>query len=165
MRKKHDIWCEDTADSIFMEMKQDPQYEGMSDQKLYELAHDMNWDYLSEERRNLDIALDGNILVIADLGLWNGRRQGYRELHSNIVSDILSTLCGGKCHWYSDGFDICCEEEHHDGTNHYIYREIKDEYNIYRLMNRIYEGDKITRNKLNYYTKSLVPAVNAVYGW
>ena len=29
-------------------------------------------------KTNLDMELDGNIVIIADLGLWKGRRRGYK---------------------------------------------------------------------------------------
>lgn len=41
--------------------------------KLYEYMVEANDDYLSDERRNLDIQLSQPIIVIGDLGRWNGR--------------------------------------------------------------------------------------------
>lgn len=118
---------------------------------------------LDDERANLNIPLDGDILVIADLGLWNGRRQGYKILHGN-VSNIFTT---GEDYteWYSDGYNIKAIAGHHDGDNRYLYREIKNDKNIGRLLSDIYEGKKITRQRLNYYTKSLHPYVAKIYGW
>ena len=49
-----------------------------------------NADYLSDERVNLNIQLSQPILVIADLGLWNGRRMGYKEIPSGNIRDCLS---------------------------------------------------------------------------
>lgn len=40
--------------------------------------------YLSDERMNLDKVVDGIIIAFADLGLWNGRRQGFKILGSNV---------------------------------------------------------------------------------
>ena len=37
-----------------------------------------------DERANLNIPLDGRVIAIADLGLWNGRKQGYRILKENV---------------------------------------------------------------------------------
>ena len=116
-----------------------------------------------DERANLNIPLDGDILVIADLGLWNGRRQGYKILHGNI-SNIFTT---GEDYteWYSDGYNIKATAAHHDGTNYYEYRVIREDRNIQNLLDAIYNGEEITRKKLNYYTKSLEPYVAKVYGW
>ena len=41
-------------------------------------------NYLSDERMNLDRQIDGVVMAFADLGLWNGRRQGYKILGHNI---------------------------------------------------------------------------------
>lgn len=119
--------------------------------------------YLEDERMNLDIPTDGRILVIADLGLWNGRRQGYKIINGN-VSNILYDDAD-YVEWYSDGYNIKATAHHHDGTNYYEYREIREDKNIDNLLNTIYNGEEITRRQLNYYTKSLHPYVAEVYGW
>ena len=119
--------------------------------------------YLEDERENLNITTDGRILVIADLGLWNGRRQGYKILGSRI-SDILSDD-SDYIEWYGDGHNIKATASHHDGTNYYEYRVIREDRNIDNLLNAIYNGEEITRKKLNYYTKSLYSDVAKVYGW
>ena len=54
---------------------------------LYRLMVDTNDDYLDDERCNLNIQLSQPILVIADLGLWNGRRMGYKEIESGNIRD------------------------------------------------------------------------------
>lgn len=119
--------------------------------------------YLDDERFNLDIPTDGRILVIADLGLWDGRRQGYKIINRN-VSDILYDEAD-FVEWYSDGYNIKATAYHHDGTNYYEYREIREDKNIDNLLDAIYNGEEITRRKLNYYTKSIHPYVAEVYGW
>jgi hypothetical protein len=119
--------------------------------------------YLEDERANLNILADGRILVIADLGLWNGRRQGYKIL-SKRVSDILYDDAD-FIEWYGDGHNIKATAAHHDGRNYYEYRVIREDRNIDNLLNAIYNGEEITRKKLNYYTKSLYKDVARVYGW
>lgn len=119
--------------------------------------------YLEDERENLNINADGRILVIADLGLWNGRRQGYKILSSK-VSDILSSNAD-YVEWYGDGYNIKATAAHHDGTNYYEYRVIREDRNVDNLLDAIYNGEKITRKKLNYYTKSLYKDIAKVYGW
>lgn len=120
--------------------------------------------YLDDERANLDMLIDGHILIIADLGLWNGRRQGYR-IHEGNVKNILYDGDADYIEWYSDGYNIKATAVHHDGTNFYEYRVIREDRNIQNLLDAIYHGEEITRKKLNYYTKSLEPYVAKVYGW
>ena len=119
--------------------------------------------YLEDERGNLNIATDGRILVIADLGLWNGRRQGYKIL-GNKASDILYDDAD-YVEWYGDGHNIKATAAHHDGTNYYEYRVIREDRNVENLLNAIYNGEEITRKKMNYYTKSLYKDVAKIYGW
>ena len=120
-------------------------------------------NYLDDERANLSVPADGRIIVIASLGLWNGRVPGYRILSRN-ANEIFRT---GEDYveWYSDGHNIRATSTHHDGTNYYEYRVIREDRNIQNLLDVIYNGEEITRKKLNYYTRSLYPYVARVYGW
>lgn len=141
-------WDEDTDDS----------------ENLWRYVQETNAMYLDDERANLNVKIDGRILVIADLGLWDGRHQGYKILKDN-VSEILYDRDAEYAEWYSDGHNIKATVHHHDGTNYYEYRVIRENRNIQNLLNAIYNGDEITRKMLNYYTKSLHPYVAKVYGW
>lgn len=134
------------------------------DDELYEWICDTNYQYLGDERMNLDKMVDGQILVIADLGLWNGRVTGYDIIDSKNIKDILYCKAD-MCEWYSDGYNIKSTQYHHDGTNYLEYRIIREDRNIDNLLDDIYNQKPITRKKLNYYTKSLHPAVAKVYGW
>jgi len=63
----------------------------LSEDERVALMYEINSDYLADERTNLSIQLDQSILVIADLGLWYGRRMGYREIESGNIGDCLSS--------------------------------------------------------------------------
>lgn len=119
--------------------------------------------YWNDEHMNLDIVTEGRILAIADLGLWNGRRQGYKILGCNVnnIFDIREDYS----EYYGDGHNIKATCVHHDGTNYIEYRVIREDRNIYNLINDILYGKEITRKQLNYYTKSLYPYVAKAYGW
>lgn len=162
--RKHIIWSnrnlniEDWKDFL------EEEYPEIDDEhEQYELIANLNAQYLDDEYVNLNKPTDGRILVIADLGLWHGRRQGYKILNRN-VNNIFST---GEDYteWYSDGYNIKATATHHDGTNFYEYRVIREDRNIDKLLDALYNGEEITRKKLNYYTKSLHPYVAKVYGW
>ena len=131
---------------------------------MEEATYDDLYLYLDDEKRNLDIQLSGQILVIGDIGTWRGRRQGYKIIDSGNISDILSSECDYS-KWYSDGYNIKFIGAHHDGVNYYEYREIRDDIDISRLLDKIYYGKPISRQLLNYYTKSILPQVAKVYGW
>lgn len=128
-------------------------------------VYKLNQEYLDDERANLDKTLPNPILVIANLGLWNGRTTAYKIIQSGNLKDILTPQVDGISgqHWYCDGYNICCDETHHDGTNHYLYREIKNSENIENFLNMIYRKDN-WEEKLNYYTKSIASDIGRIYG-
>ena len=153
-------WRENYAEYIEAnELDEDPNDE----QKLWDYIHEMLEIYLDDEIANLNKQAEGRILAIADIGLWHGRRQGYKILTTNVNS-ILS-IRDDYTEWYSDGHNIKGIGSHHDGTNYYEYRVIREDRNIQKLLNAIYDGHIISRKQLNYYTKSLHPYVAKVYGW
>ena len=54
-------------------------YPDATDDEIDEMINDQNYDDLVYEREILNINLPEPIIVIADLGLWDGRRTGYRD--------------------------------------------------------------------------------------
>lgn len=163
--KRHIIWSNRNLDLADWKDFIEEEYPDVTDEdKQYELISEMNMEYLRDERCNLSEKVDGRILVIADLGLWYGRRQGYKIL-GNTISDILYDRDGEYLEWYGDGYNIKATVSHHDGTNFYEYRVIREDRNIENLLDAIYNGEEINRKKLNYYTKSLYPYIAKIYGW
>ena len=84
---------------------------------------------------------------------------------SEVSERILYDENGEYIEWYGDGYNIKATVSHHDGTNYYEYRIIREDRNINNLLDAIYNGEEITRKKLNYYTKSLYEDVAKIYGW
>ena len=168
--KKHIIWSNRIVDSADWKeaYKETAQINGWDEDTEDE---DNLWRFIDEELQrdlecehmNLDKQTEGRILAIADLGLWHGRRQGYRILGTNV--NEIFRVSEGYNEYYSDGHNIKATCVHHDGTNYIEYRVIREYRNIQNLLDAIYNGEQITRKKLNYYTKSLHPYVAKVYGW
>lgn len=77
-------------------------YSSLTDDEKYQLMCDLNNDYLDDERRNLDIQVGTPIIVIADVGRWDGRHTGYREISSGCIKDCLESQLDGVT-WYVDG--------------------------------------------------------------
>ena len=121
------------------------------------------------KKTNLDIQLSRPILVIGDLGLWNGRRMGYKEIESGNISDCLCTEQDiENATWYVDkNGDFRCEAIHHDGTNHYLYRVYKDgvsETQNGNLKEKIYRGTA-TRADITRITRRLGNDIAKVHGF
>lgn len=130
---------------------------------LFDWMIDTNYNYLDDEYYNLNQKLDGDILIIADLGLWNGRKNACRIAKNNL-NEILN-ITDPYFEIYGDGHNVRAVGSHHDGINYYVFREIRPDRNIDNLLTAIYNGEKITPAKLNYYTKSIYKPVAGVYGW
>ena len=57
--------------------------------ELYKWMVETNKDYLSDERANLNIQLSQPIIIIGDIGRWNGRVMGYKMIDSGNIKDCL----------------------------------------------------------------------------
>ena len=154
--KKYIIWS-----NINIDQKDWIDEEGneMEYEEIYELLN----LYIVDERINLSTINTNKILVIADLGLWNRKAQGYKIIDN--INEILYDENCDFCEWYCDDKDLKFIGHHHDGTNCYLYREIKSGINIDPLLDEIYLGKEISKQKLSYYTKSLVEDIKEIYGW
>lgn len=135
------------------------------EQAVWEQASEENGFWLQDEQANLDKSLEDNIILIADIGRWNGRKSGYKIIGNN-VANILSSLSEGEVEFFVDTKDrqVKAVQSHHDGTNYITFRQIKPDVNINNLTSKIYNGIA-TANDISRYTTSLYPRVAAVYGW
>ena len=131
-----------------------------------DMATEINDEYLEDERCNLDIELPRNIIIVADLGLWNGRVSGYKEISHNIKDCLTSD--DDFITWFVDNNgDLRGEGHHHDGTNRYLYRTYRDnatDEDIQELKEKIYSGTA-TDDDVWRVTKRLGDAIADVYGW
>ena len=145
------------------------QYPELSENERIELMYEFNGDDLDVERSNLDIQLNRPILVVGDLGLWYGRRMGYKEIKSGNIRDCLySERDIDYSTWFVDkNGDFRCDAIHHDGSNHYLYRTYKDgvsETQIDNLKEKLYRGTA-TRADITRITRRLGDDIAKVYGF
>lgn len=172
--KKYTIWQNfDVAVDDWREDYQESH--GLTDDEMAEIDDDEVWrwasyvndDYLDDERCNLDINVGEEIIVLGDLGLWNGRAHGYRIIRSGNIKDCLSDEDCSYCHWYCDRYDMRCTGAHHDGRNYYLYRTwakgLSDDQKE-TFLEKVYRGTVEHKDVLRY-TRSIRPWVSAVYGW
>jgi hypothetical protein len=123
--ERHIIWSNYALDYEDWRNELEEQYPELSEDERISLMYEYNSDYLNDERANLNLQLPQPILVIADLGLWNGRHMGYKEIKSGNICDCLYADTDYST-WYVDHLgDLRCDAIHHDGTNHYLYRTYK----------------------------------------
>lgn len=122
-----------------------------------------NFNYLDDEIANLNKRLDDYIIVIADLGLWNGRKTAYKISRANL--NAIFNAADDYTEFYGDGREIRATGYHHDGTNYYLFRQLRPGRDPEKLLDDIYNGREISPQKLNYYTRSIYKDVATVYGW
>lgn len=143
------------------------EYPGISEDEMYQKMHEINGEYLDDERMNLNIQLSQPIIMVGDLGLWHGRVMGYRMIDSGNIKDCLFSDTD-MTEWYVDKYgDLRADAIHHDGTNHYLYRVFKDgvsETQIENLQEKVYRG-RATRADITRLTKRLGDDIAKVYGW
>ena len=145
-------------------------YDDYDEDDHYNTMCELNNMYLNDERMNLHKQLNGTIIVIADLGLWNGRRTGYRLIESGIISDCLADSNCDNYEWYVDERgELRFTGHHHDGTNYYYYRVLKptasdehlDELTAALYNDEIAKAEKIIKK----HTDRLGDYIGDVYGW
>lgn len=98
--QKHIIWSSD-VDYEDWRADLEEQYPDLSEQERMELMVEQNNDYLDDERCNLNIQLSRPILLIADIGRWDGRYPGYAEIKSGNIRDCLYSEMDDST-WYVD---------------------------------------------------------------
>lgn len=166
-QEKHIIWSNYDLDYEDWREDLEAEYPSLSDNERLFLMYEMNSEYLNDERVNLNVQLSQPILVIGDLGLWNGRRMGYKEIESGNIRDSLYGDTDYST-WYVDRLgDLRCEAIHHDDTNHYLYRVYKDgvtESQMELLKEKIYRGTA-TRADITRVTRRLGDEIAKVYGF
>lgn len=165
--ERHVIWSDVNLDLDVWRDDLQAEYPGISEHEMYEKMYELNGYYLDDERVNLNIQLSQPIVIIGDLGLWNGRRQGYKLVESGNIKDCLYSDTD-MTEWYVDKHgDLRADAIHHDGTNHYLYRAFKDgvtEVQKDNLLEKIYHG-VATRADITRVTKRLGDEIGKVYGW
>ena len=120
--------------------------------------------FFEDEISNLDKQLNGRIIAIANMGLWYGRRAGYKILGNNLNEVLTSSIGCDEKEIYCDGRNVLATGYHHDGRNSVEFREIREDRNIDKFLDKIYMNEPITRREINYYTRSLRPYIKSIYG-
>lgn len=133
---------------------------------LYYMASKLNNIYLEDERDNLNINISNGIIAIADLGLWFGRRTGYKEIGNNIA-DCLYYDTDNAEFWVDSHGVFYAAMYDHDGTSFVVFKAWKDgvtDEQKENVMDALYCG-KCTNRMLRRYTHNLGGDIAKVYGW
>ena len=123
--KKHKLWSSEINIEDWKDFLEEEYPDVDDEHEQYQLCVDLNNDYLDDERANLEKPM--NILVIGDLGHWNGTRTGYMKLKN--FSDVFCSRVNGcsEIEFFVEDNDMKAIEHHHDGTNYYTFYEIRED--------------------------------------
>ena len=83
-KNDHLIWSDYHLDYDDWKDDLEDEFPDMTDDERMQMMYERNNSYLDDERCNLNIQMAMPIIVIGDLGLWNGRRTGYKDVPAAI---------------------------------------------------------------------------------
>lgn len=168
--KEHTLWSNYPSDLNFDDWKDDlkASYPELDESELEEKMYKDNNSYLDDKCVYLkNIVFDLPIIIIGEIGRWNGTVTGYKTIESGKVVDCLYTDCDyAKC-YIDENNDLRCDCSHHDGSNHYLYRTFKTslyEDEIEEFKDKILDNT-FTQEDIDKYTDSVRVAIREVYGW
>lgn len=151
-------------DELYRESYDLDEDEDIDYESLQNFIDDVQNDMLEIVRFNLEnVSVPNKIIVIADLGLWTGRQQAYKTLGTNLADALYS-----ECDYFTLGFDqydLVAKATHHDGTNHYTYRYLKEgltDRQIENFEDLLYNG-LANKRHITQYTKSILPLMRGEF--
>lgn len=167
---KYLIWKSEIDVKDYKDLLNEEYPEITDEYEQYRVCWEYNQDVLEDEKANLGhIIFAHPIIQIAELGLWFGKRTSYKVIgddRGSKLTDIFSSCCGDDQEYYVEDGDACCDDYHHDGMNHYIYRELRcDEECAEDLLDALYSQKPVDQKLIEKYTKSIAPEICKVYGW
>ena len=160
--KKHAIWSNNIDIEDWQnDIKEWYGDDELTDDEIYNLAYENNMDNLEADKCNLSKELGRDIVIIGQLGLWNGVRKAWKYANGTNLNDIFNGTCGDYVTWYVDeNGEVCCEDIHHDGTNYYTYRLVKEGISRWEFDEEMALGTNIDE-----LTDKLGKYVADIYGW
>ena len=106
-----------------------------------EEEENLNYDYYSmlyEEEYNRLKELNSynnfnSYVIIASLGLWDGRKTGYK-----IVDNLTDIPFNDYTTIYKYRGEMVIKDNHQDGTNYYLIRKIKSDFDTLNVDDKFY---------------------------
>lgn len=138
----------------------------ITEEDISEECNFMETLWFDDERGNLD-SVDEHcgLVAIADIGRWNGRVSGYKEIEN--LADVLDSSCDYERVYVDTNGDLRKEESHHDGSNSILYRYWKEgltDEQRENFLDKIYNGECTQKDITRYTRKAGVGIANA-FGW
>lgn len=138
----------------------------LTKEQIYSECYELNNLWFSDERLNLK-ACDENygLIAITNLGLWNGRIIGYKEVPD--LADVLHTECDFETVYVDLNGDLRKKESLHDGRNYILYRYWKagiTEKQKDNFKSKCYSGE-LKKTDITRYTRKAGVSIAESFGW
>jgi hypothetical protein len=104
--------------------------EDPTDDEIYNEIEECNRIAFKDDRFEFatrDKHIEGTVIAVANVGLWNGRKDGIKVLQGfEDVMDFMTRYDEFKI--YIDRYNIKGIGHHHDGTDYLTFREVHPRY-------------------------------------
>lgn len=135
------------------------------------LIYDSNLDIEDFEismQRLAALVLATQIVAITDLGLWNGRRNGYRACGNRldaIVKFHVRSSEGYRVFYDDETDEVEAEDIHHDGANRYRFRSLRKGHGIDEVEDAVLVEGTPDEAKVENCTSSLGMVFRRIFGF
>lgn len=165
--QNYDLNLEDWKEGLLENRELNELPTDVDDDTLREEMYELNNNYLDDERMNLNIKTEGRIVCIADVGLWNGHKTGYKLYGHNVGECLKFFKDCDYADFYVDRYDFRCKQTHHDASTYAVFRELKPNLSSDQIDNFLWKiyNEKVTQKDITRYTNSLKERIKKVYGW
>ena len=107
--QKHIIWSNIDLDLDDWYDDLHEEYPALGEEGLRDMMYQYNFEYFSDAQSQLDMYVGSPILVLANLGLWDGRHRGFGEIKSGNIKDCMETDYE-YAEWYVDENDESAQD-------------------------------------------------------
>lgn len=146
--------------SFYNDVYGDPSDDESRSPEVMEYAECVNEEEYYTRKQALSEIPTNDILCIANVGTWHGRVYGHKIIHCDNLAAIFHTNCD-QAKWYVNRYkNLCFYGIHHDGSNSYTYRELKDGVDSREFEERLFnatesDNPNSVKNLIARYTQSL----------
>lgn len=163
----HVLWTNDSYELLDRAKEEKRIRECDSEEELYDELNEDNNIYLDDLRSELDIDLPRPIIILGDIGRWDGRYHGYKMVDSGNIRDCFHFETDEMTWGLDCGGDLVAKGADHDGTSFYRYRAFKKsctDEDIEDFQEKLHFR-KCSEDDVEKYTFRLGDAIAKVYGF
>lgn len=158
-----EIMADEYNDCVWEEGEEKRKPEDFSDDEVWHRIFELiEADRDTVRNYILDKELPNKIVQIANVGRWNGRFNAYRVLGDNL-NNILDGMHHDYQALYADRYELRGSDAHHDATNYYTFRVLKEGIDAEEFEEKLSDGCYKMSTILRK-TRSLRSVIKEIYG-